>query len=52
MSDRDSVSFLESVAKFCDQIVVAGRDGEIIDMDTEVDALAVWFDFEKKARLV
>jgi hypothetical protein len=48
----DCVVFLESVAKFCDQIVVAGRDGEIIDMDAEVDALTVWFDFEEEARTV
>ena len=48
----DCVVFLESIAKFSDQIAAAGRDGEIIDMDAEVDTLAVGFDFEKETRVV
>ena len=48
----DCVFFLEIVAKFSDQIAVAGRDGEIINMDAEVDASTVWFDVEEEARIV
>ena len=48
----DCVLFFEDVAEFGDQIAVAGRDGEVVDVDTEVDALAVGVDFEEETRIV
>jgi hypothetical protein len=44
--------FLESVVQLDNQIVVACCDSEIVNVNAEVDALAVWVDFEEGARVV
>ena len=46
------VFFLESVVQLDNRIVVAGCDSEIVNVNAEVDALAVWVDFEEEARVV
>ena len=48
----DGVPLLQDIAELSDQGLITSGDGKVINVDAEVDAVAIRVDFEEKAGII